>query len=98
MAAEPVSEGAAEKPAAPRVRSNPFGAARPREEVLKEKTTSQSSTPPPEVSEAKEDQPAQGVNVELDTEEPSQAKVPESSGKASTAADQPASGDAEHSR
>ena len=98
MPAEPVSEAPAEKPAAPRVRSNPFGMARPREEVLKEKTTSQSSTPPPEVGEAKEEQPVQGVNVELDTQEDSQAKIPEASNEASLATEQPEASNADHSR
>ena len=95
VAAEPASEAPAEKPAAPRVRSNPFGAARPREEVLKEKATSQTSTPPPEGEEAKE-QPAQGVKVELDTVDDSQPKTSEASNEA--AAPQPEASTTEESR
>lgn len=82
----------------PRVRSNPFGAARPREEVLKEKTASQPSPPPTEVGETKQEEPAQGVKVELDAAEESHPSSTEIAEKAPAVADEPEAINAEDNR
>ena len=86
---ESVTETPVDKPAVPRVRSNPFGSARPREEVLKEKTTAQTSPPLTEVGEGNQEEPGQAVKVELDAPENSQSNVPEGSDKVSVAEDGP---------
>lgn len=57
------SKSEPEKPAAPRVKVNPFGAARPREEILKEKGLLPN---PPTADELRNQGPTQGVAVELD--------------------------------
>ena len=69
-----------QKPLEPKPRSNPFGAARPREEVLKEKGLLPGSNAPA-ANDISTTQPSQGVQVELDTAAEENRITPEASGK-----------------